>query len=434
MIISWAPWVVLVLLHILLIPYFLFILAISVAALAPRRTARRPDLDDGRSDYTLKSSASAPPPFSKFMVVIPAHDEEPVIATVVKSCLELDFPHALFEVVVIADNCSDRTAFLAERAGARVIERFDELKKSKGYAIDFLIETLQKSAEIDSIDALVIVDADSTVDSKLLRAFDSELKAGHEWLQAYYTVANPDESWRTRLLAYSFSLFNGVMPLGKNRLGQSAEFKGNGMCFSVKGLKRVPWRSHGLVEDMEFSWTVRMAGGKIAFVPDVSVYGVMLPGGGVAAAGQRRRWEFGRRELRKRFVRSLIQSNQHGFWEKLFLLCELTLPSLAGLVVMFAVVAMADCLCLLSSPSSPGAFLRPFLFGCLALMTMALAIYALTPFLRLRLPWRYGLSVIAFPVYLIWKFRVTLRGRPDQWVRTPREASTGGSRLLDKLP
>src|SRR4029077_8227888 len=111
----------------------------------------------------------------------------------------------------------------------------------KGYAIDFLIEVLQESGEFESIDALVIVDADSTVDPYLLRAFDRELQSGHDWLQAYYTVSNPDESWRTRLLTYSFSLFNGVMPLGKARLGMSAALTGNGMCFSVKGLKRVPW-------------------------------------------------------------------------------------------------------------------------------------------------------------------------------------------------
>ena len=180
--------------------------------------------------------------------MIPAHDEEPVIATVVKSCLELDYPQSLFQVVVIADNCSDRTASLAGRAGARVVERFDDLKKSKGYAIDYLIETLQKSGEIDSTDALVIVDADSTVDPDLLRAFDRELQSGHDWLQAYYTVSNPDESWRTRLLTYSFSLFNGVMPLGKTRLGVSA---------GVHGQRHVLLRSRFETRPLAKSWACR---------------------------------------------------------------------------------------------------------------------------------------------------------------------------------
>jgi cellulose synthase/poly-beta-1,6-N-acetylglucosamine synthase-like glycosyltransferase len=429
----WLPWIVVILLQLPLIPYFLFLLTISLAALLPRR-GRHSLLTKGRVQEDPRfSGARSADRMSKFMVAIPAHDEEPVIGTVVKSCLDLDYPDSCFQVVVIADNCSDRTASLAERAGARVIERFDDLNKSKGHAIDYLLGALRKSGEIDSIDALVIVDADSTVDRDLLRAFDLELKSGHDWIQAYYTVSNPDESWRTRLLTYSFSLFNGVMPLGKSRLGISGAFTGNGMCFSVKGLKRVPWRSHGLVEDMEYSWAVRIAGENIVFLPEVAVYGAMLASGGAAAEGQRRRWEFGRREMSKKFFGPLLRSRRHGFWEKVFLLCELTLPSLGVLSVVYAALALADLVFLLAGREPAAAIFRPVLMSCLTLMTLALALYAVTPFLRLGLPWRYGLNVISFPVYLIWKFRVALRGRPRDWVRTPRETpSSGSTQLADK--
>jgi hypothetical protein len=90
---------------------------------------------------------------------------------------------------------------------------------------------------------------------------------------------------------------------------------------------------------------------------------------------------------------------------------------------------------LLAAPSAAGPFFRPVLLGCVVLMTTALGLYAMTPFVRLRLPWRYALNVIALPVYMIWKFRVTARGRPDRWVRTPRESRAGGStQLVDKAP
>jgi cellulose synthase/poly-beta-1,6-N-acetylglucosamine synthase-like glycosyltransferase len=384
--------------------------------------------------HGLDSSVSSPAPRPKFIVVIPAHDEEPVIADAVKSCLGLDYPHSHFQVVVIADNCSDRTAFLAGRAGARVVERFDSQKKSKGFAIDFLIEMLQKSGEMESIDALVIVDADSTVDPDLLRAFDRELQSGHDWLQAYYTVSNPDDSWRTRLLTYSFSLINGVMPLGKTRLGRSAGFTGNGMCFSAAGLRRLPWQSHGLVEDMEFSWAARIAGEKIVFLPDVSVHGPMLASGGPAAAGQRRRWEFGRKNVRRMFIGPLLRSKRHSIWERLFLFCELTMPTLGTLVFIYLVAAIADVALLLNLPPESSPIGRLVFFSCLSLMSVSLALYAITPFLKLRLPWRYGLSAIALPVLLLWKLRVTFQGHPDQWVRTPRETHTGGSnQLAEKL-
>jgi cellulose synthase/poly-beta-1,6-N-acetylglucosamine synthase-like glycosyltransferase len=292
----------------------------------------------------------------------------------------------------------------------------------------------EKSVEIDSTDAFVIIDADSTVDRNLLRAFDRGLESGHDWIQAYYTVSNPDESWRTRLLTYSFALFNGVLPLGKTQLGVSAAFKGNGMCFSVPGLRRVPWRSHGLVEDMEFSWAVRIAGEKIVFEPDVSVRGAMLAKGGPAAASQRRRWEFGRTETRRAFLGPVLRSKLLGYRAKALFLCELTIPPMGALAVMYVAVAVTDGFFLMRPPPRSSPFVRPFLFGCLGLMTTTLAVHGASPFLTMRLPWRYGLSIVWFPVYIIWKFWVSFRGRPDRWVRTPRESRTEGpAQLAEKL-
>jgi hypothetical protein len=260
----------------------------------------------------------------------------------------------------------------------------------------------------------------------LLRAFDRRLQLGDDWVQAYYTVSNADESWRTRLMTYAFSLFNGVMPLGKTQLGMSGSFKGNGMCFSVRGMKRVPWRSHGLVEDMEYSWAVRIAGERIVFEPDVSVHGAMLAKWGPAAASQRSRWEFGRKEMQRMFLGSLLRSNRLHLWEKLVYSCELTIPSLGALFVIYAAVALGDGFFLLGLPQGSHSFVRPFLFACLGLMTTTLAFHAISPFLTMRLPWRYGLSLVCFPVYILWKFWVSFAGRPDRWVRTARD-SRGGS-------
>ena len=51
------------------------------------------------------------------------------------------------------------------------------MKKSKGYAIEFLIESLTRSGELESLDALVMIDADTTIDRGLLRCFDEGLRA-----------------------------------------------------------------------------------------------------------------------------------------------------------------------------------------------------------------------------------------------------------------
>ncbi len=54
-------------------------------------------------------------------------------------------------------------------------------------------------------------------------------------------------------------------------------------------------------------------------------------------------------------------------------------------------------------------------------MTASVGLYAISPFLVMRLPWRYAGSLVLFPVYVVWKACVALGGRPKGWVRTARE-------------
>jgi hypothetical protein len=52
---------------------------------------------------------------------------------------------------------------------------------------------------------------------------------------------------------------------------------------------------------------------------------------------------------------------------------------------------------------------------------MALVVYAISPFLVLRLPLKYLLSIMLFPFYVGWKLIISLAGRPQRWIRTARE-------------
>src|SRR5215211_4297800 len=58
-----------------------------------------------------------------FAVIVPAHDEEASVGETLASLRRVDYPRARVELIVIADNCSDRTAELAGRAGASVWTR-----------------------------------------------------------------------------------------------------------------------------------------------------------------------------------------------------------------------------------------------------------------------------------------------------------------------
>lgn len=390
-----------------ILPLFVFLLAVALAALMARRTP-----------------AAAAEPRSRFLIVVPAHNEEAGVPETIASCFAVDYPRELFDVMVIADNCDDQTAAVAAEAGADVLERFDDQKKSKGFAIEYLIETLTPSDLLETRHALVIIDADTTIDPGLLRAFDRGLRRGLDWIQCYYTVRDPDRSWRTRLMTYAFSLFNGVMSLGMCTLGSSAGFRGNGMCFSTRGMRRRPWKSHGLVEDMEYSWSLRTAGEHIAFERDATVSAAMPIAGGKAAATQRARWEFGRGQVRRRFLPLVLRSTHMTAWDKSLSALELVMPTMAVLAGLYLLATTLDLAGIVAGGiRGPIAWM---LIASAGLMTTALALYAVSPFLTLGLPWKYARTLASFPFYMVWKILIGREGPPTQWVRTEREPAQKG--------
>ena len=103
----------------------------------------------------------------KFMAIVPAHNEEAVIKNLVESLNAQNYPKELYDVYVIADNCTDATAEIAKEAGAIVYKRFDELNKTKGHALNWFIK--QKIEENADYDAMCVFDADNIVDKNFLK-------------------------------------------------------------------------------------------------------------------------------------------------------------------------------------------------------------------------------------------------------------------------
>ena len=67
-------------------------------------------------------------------VVISARNESKVIANLIKSVRENDYPQAMVKIFVIADNCSDNTAQICRDLGCVVFERHNLKEVGKGYA------------------------------------------------------------------------------------------------------------------------------------------------------------------------------------------------------------------------------------------------------------------------------------------------------------
>jgi 1,2-diacylglycerol 3-beta-glucosyltransferase len=239
-----------------------------------------------------------PPPVSRshysglrLAVVIPAHDEELLVGRCVHSLFAQDYPADQFRVVVIADNSSDATASIATASGAEVMVRDQPDACGKGYALKWATDRLL--AEAEPPDAVVIVDADSVADPLLLAALAAECDAGHDVVQADYTLLEESGHGISEMAQAGFLLFHRVRFRGRARLGMPANLVGNGMLLSRRVLAAHPWAAFTGVEDLEQSIHLRLAGVRPRFAPAARVAGPG-PASGASAVRQRLRWEGGR--------------------------------------------------------------------------------------------------------------------------------------------
>jgi 1,2-diacylglycerol 3-beta-glucosyltransferase len=260
----------------LLAGFGLYLLTLSIASSRGRRETAI--VDGTRARHRLT-------------VLLPAHDEEQLIARCVGSLFDQTYPRDLYRVVVIADNCSDETAARAAAAGAEVMVRDQPDARGKGQALRWAMDQVLSAPS--SPDAVVIVDADSLADRGLLAALERELAAGHPVVQADYTVLANTGSPRSELVAAGFLLFHRVRLSGRKALGMPASLVGNGMLFSRELLDAHPWDAFTGVEDLEYTIRLRLAGIRPRFAPVAVVSGPM-PVSHAGADRQRLRWEGGR--------------------------------------------------------------------------------------------------------------------------------------------
>ena len=109
----------------------------------------------------------------KYGILIAARNEEAVIGNLLDSINKQDYPKELIDVFVVADNCTDNTAKISRKYGAKCYERFDEDHKTKGFALQFLFENIKRDYGIDSYEGYFIFDADNLLKSPNISGFIS---------------------------------------------------------------------------------------------------------------------------------------------------------------------------------------------------------------------------------------------------------------------
>ena len=206
----------------------------------------------------------------RFIIALPANNEESVIANLIKSLQMQDYDKSLYDIYVIADNCTDGTANVARENGAIVYERFDEDKKTKGYALNWFLDKMKDKK--DDYDALLVFDADNVVDKNFLNVMNKKLCQGEVLVQGYRDIKNPTDTWVSGGYAIFYWTMNRLYHLARYNMGLSPLI--NGTAFMVKWdiLIDEGWNTKTLTEDIEFALINISKGVKLGWAKDAIVY------------------------------------------------------------------------------------------------------------------------------------------------------------------
>lgn len=364
-----------------------------------------------------KKHAKPGKPRTRFAILVPAHNEATVIGATLESAEKLDYPAALFETVVIADNCTDETARLAMAYRVSVLERKDEKRRGKGFALHWAFEVLKEKGQFDAYDAFVIIDADTVFEPSFLRAMDARVTRGDMAIQGYYDVIDQQGSPMQSLSYLGFSLSRNLRYKGRTRLGWSSNLLGNGMCFSRELIRRFGWGATSIVEDMEYAVMLCLNGIRVSFAPEALVF-AEIPETFKDSRIQRSRWDIGRFQVRNKYLVQLvgeaIRKRDLGYLDTAM---ELLIPPFSLFVVL--------CFSLF------GLFLAFSFreFDTLSMMwstTMfALVAYILLGLIKARAHWKTYVNLLYAPFFLMWRVKTVIWGRfhkiGKHWIKTERK-------------
>ena len=380
------------------LPVVIFTFEILLALLPQRRDTSDKEINTTRPEIA---------------VLVPAHNEEGVIAeTLAQIHVQLN---ATDRLMVVADNCDDKTADIARQFGAMVLERTDSVNVGKGFALEYGMWYLAKSPP----DVVIIIDADCIVGEELIDRICRLSISENRPVQALYLMENDTDapSLKQRVASFAWQVKNYVRPLGLKHLGLPCQLMGTGMAFPYRQLSDVRLGSANIVEDMQLGIDLTVAGHPPLFCPDVKVTSY-FPDAVQAVMSQRRRWEHGHIAMIVMYLPALVLKSIIKRDYKLFALAlDLAIPPLT-LLALFAIVLLG----ITGIAKIAFGVNTPFFLSVITLFLFSLAVLiAWVGFGRDILSFR---DVISLPIHMLTKIPLYLQfvlDRQKKWIRTDRD-------------
>lgn len=200
----------------------------------------------------------------RFAVLVCARNEEQVIKLPVKSVLMSKYPAEKRDIIVLADNCTDSTVARAREAGAIVWEKTIP-SSGKGDVLSWGIERVVAS---NKYDAIAVFDADNIASDGWFSEVNDALQDGETVVTGRRCSSNAKANVISSWYTIYWDMMNELSNRVRTNLWLSGKLTGTGFAFLISALGAEGWRTHTMVEDVEFTVQTNLNGGRVAYVPD----------------------------------------------------------------------------------------------------------------------------------------------------------------------
>ncbi len=347
----------------------------------------------------------------RYAVLVSARNEEAVIGNLLESIARQDYPQDKITVFVVADNCSDQTAKVAAAHGAQCYERFDPEHQTKGYALQFLFQQIERDFGIDRFEGYFLFDADNLLKKDYISRMNDAFDSGEKIVTSYRNTKNFDTNFISAGYALHWLRSARFEYRGRSFLGLSAWVQGCGFLFSSE-VVRDGWNYVTLTEDRSFSIDAIAKGIRITYQHEAQFYDEQ-PIDLKIAMRQRIRWAKGFIEAFRDYALPLVRGIFCGkrAWQRIssYDLLVMTIPYCLFMIPVKVINLVAvSALCLAGSTLSQEwltLLWKPFeilVFEHFGVIPMAIAIFILDRKRMPKIKWHHAaFYTLMYPLFSI---------------------------------
>lgn len=384
------------------------------------------------------------PPAKKqhtYAFFIAAHNEEAVIANLVKSIKDQDYPSELIDVFVVADACTDNTAQAAREAGAIVYERNDLSRKGKSWVMDYGFDRILREYP-GKHEAFFIFDADNLLSRDYVTIMNDAFDQGYLALTSYRNSKNFGSSWISS--AYATWFIREARYLNNARMicHTSCAVSGSGYLVSAKLIEGMKgWDFHTLTEDIQFSTFCAIHGVRIGYAP--AEFFDEQPVTLKASIKQRMRWTKGFYQVLFTYGRHMFKSigkfHRFAAYDMLMVVGPAMLLTLMCLLVNVTFIAVGSLShgflatdAEIEMAIGSIIMMLAYMYGTFFVMGLSTTI---TEWKHIHCPqkWRLFTNLFTFPLFMFTYVPLTVAALflKVDWVPTPHDVSVTLDEVLD---